>query len=141
MSADRTRIAQVIGNLLGNAAKFTPAGGKVAVSLDGDPDAGQAVLRVRDTGIGIAPEMLARVFEPFAQADTTLERSRGGLGLGLATVKGLVELHGGSASVASAGPGAGTEVTVRLPLELAERPAEPSASATLPRAADGCASS
>jgi signal transduction histidine kinase/ActR/RegA family two-component response regulator len=124
VSADRTRLAQVIGNLLGNAAKFTPAGGEVAVSLEATPS-GQAVLVVRDTGIGIAPEMLAQVFEPFTQADTTLARSRGGFGLGLAMVKGLVELHGGHASVASAGPGAGTAVTVRLPLEAAAPAEEP----------------
>jgi PAS domain S-box-containing protein len=124
VSADRTRLAQVIGNLLGNAAKFTPPGGRVSVSLDSDGHSGQAVLRVCDTGIGIAPELLARVFEPFAQADTTLERSRGGLGLGLATVKGLVELHGGRVGVQSAGLGAGTELTVRLPLARVERPAQ-----------------
>jgi PAS domain S-box-containing protein len=120
VNADRTRMAQVIGNLLNNSAKFTPAGGRATVSVERDPDRGQAVLKVRDTGIGIAPEMLPRVFEAFAQADTTLDRSRGGLGLGLAMVKGLVEMHGGTASAESAGLGKGAEVTVRLPIAVAE---------------------
>jgi len=121
--ADRTRIAQVIGNLLGNSAKFTPAGGKATVSLEGN--AGHAVLRVRDNGIGIASDMLPMVFEPFAQADTTLDRSRGGLGLGLAMVKGLVEMHGGTVTVESDGHGEGAEFTVQLPLERAQASAEP----------------
>ncbi len=98
----------------------------MTLSVEQNLDLGQAILRVRDTGIGIAPEMLSRVFEPFVQADTTLDRSRGGLGLGLAMVKGLVEVHGGTASLASAGLGAGTEFTVRLPLGRAERVVEPS---------------
>jgi two-component system CheB/CheR fusion protein len=80
---------------------------------------------VRDTGAGIAAEMLPRIFEPFIQADTTLDRSKGGLGLGLALVKWLVELHGGTASAASEGPGKGAEVTVRLPLHAAQEAAEP----------------
>jgi two-component system CheB/CheR fusion protein len=122
--ADRTRIAQVLGNLLSNSAKFTPAGGRATVAVERSAELGQAILRVRDTGIGIAREMLPRVFEPFAQADTTLDRSRGGLGLGLAMVKGLIELHGGTVSVESAGPGQGTELCVRLPIGLAELPAE-----------------
>jgi two-component system CheB/CheR fusion protein len=122
INADRTRIAQVIGNLLSNSVKFTPVGGKASVSVDGDARCEQATLRVRDTGTGIAPEMLPRVFEAFMQADTTLDRSRGGLGLGLAMVKGLVEMHGGTASVASDGPGTGTEFTVRLPLAAAQVP-------------------
>jgi PAS domain S-box-containing protein len=114
VDADPTRIAQIVGNLLQNAAKFTDPGGGVAVELA--RAAQGAVLRVRDTGVGIAPDMLARVFEPFTQADESLHRSSGGLGLGLALVKGLVELHGGTVTAASAGLGRGTEVTVRLPL-------------------------
>ena len=94
VDGDRVRLAQIIGNLLQNAAKFTPRGGTVTVSLESDPARGQAILTVRDTGSGIAPEMLPRLFQPFSQAETTLERSKGGLGLGLALVKGLVELHG-----------------------------------------------
>ena len=124
VDADPTRLAQVIGNLLSNSAKFTPAGGKTAVTVEGSRELGQAIVRVRDTGIGIAPEMLPRVFEPFAQADTTLDRNKGGLGLGLAMVKGLVEMHGGTASVESAGIGRGAEFTVRFPIDLADLPVE-----------------
>jgi two-component system CheB/CheR fusion protein len=125
VSADRTRIEQVIGNLLSNSAKFTAAGGTATLLVERNSDLGQAVMKVRDTGIGIAPETLPRVFEAFVQADTTLDRSRGGLGLGLAMVKGLVEMHGGTASVQSAGAGKGAEFTVRLPLEAAGLPTEP----------------
>jgi len=113
--ADPARLAQVIGNLLQNAAKFTPRGGRVTLTLE--RDGGLAVLRVRDTGVGIAPEMLGRVFEPFTQADISLDRSRGGLGLGLALVKTLVTLHGGTVEGASGGLGCGATFTVRLPLE------------------------
>ncbi len=120
INGDRTRITQVIGNLLQNAAKFTPEGGTVTVSVEANTILRQAVLRVRDTGMGIAPDMLPRIFEPFAQADTTLDRSKGGLGLGLALAKGLVEMHGGTVSVGSEGLGKGAEFTVRLPLESAE---------------------
>ncbi len=120
INGDRTRITQVIGNLLQNAAKFTPAGGTVTVSVEANTLLRQAVLRVRDTGMGIAPDMLPRIFEPFAQADTTLDRSKGGLGLGLALAKGLVEMHGGTVSVGSEGLGKGAEFTVRLPLETTE---------------------
>jgi PAS domain S-box-containing protein len=117
VNGDRVRLTQVIGNLLQNAAKFTPHGGKATVSVESDDARGEAVLTVRDTGSGIDPEMLPRVFQAFTQADTTLDRSKGGLGLGLALVKGLVELHGGSVSAASAGPGKGAAFTVRLPLD------------------------
>lgn len=117
VDADENRIAQAVGNLLLNAIKFTPPRGRVTVGLSVDDSAGQAVLRVSDSGAGIAPELLSRLFEPFVQADATLDRSRGGLGLGLAVVKGLVEQHGGSASVRSDGPGRGSEFTMRLPLD------------------------
>jgi two-component system CheB/CheR fusion protein len=90
----------------------------------------QAVLSVRDQGIGIEPEMLPRLFSPFTQADKSLDRARGGLGLGLALVKGLAELHGGGVAAASAGPGKGAEFTVRLPLE--QEPAGPSELPELP---------
>jgi len=133
IDGDRTRIAQVIGNLLHNSAKFTQPGGEAAVSVEANEEVGQAIVRVRDTGVGIAPEMLPRVFEPFAQADSTLDRSKGGLGLGLALVKGLVEMHGGTVSVESEGLGKGAEFTVRLPLESAELPP----SAPLPGPAAG----
>ncbi|HTV17135.1 MAG TPA: PAS domain-containing sensor histidine kinase [Polyangiaceae bacterium] len=113
--ADPARLTQTLSNLLGNARKFTPRGGRVVVSLR--CEGARVALRVKDTGAGIAPEMLPWVFEPFAQAPQTLDRSQGGLGLGLAMVKGLVELHGGTVRVASDGPGLGTELCVWLPLD------------------------
>jgi len=115
MSGDSTRIAQVIGNLLFNALKFTPPGGRVTLSVESR--AGTASIRVEDTGAGIAPELLGSLFEPFVQAEHTIERSRGGLGLGLALVKGLVELHGGSVTARSDGPGRGSAFTIQLPLD------------------------
>jgi PAS domain S-box-containing protein len=120
LSGDPTRLSQVVGNLLQNANKFTNPGGKVRVRLVADRESGQAVLTVEDTGIGMDPDILARLFEPFSQADGSLDRSRGGLGLGLALVKGLVELHGGEVRAASPGPGRGSTFTVRLPLLDAE---------------------
>jgi two-component system CheB/CheR fusion protein len=117
LSADGTRIAQVVGNLLGNAAKFTPRGGRVDLSLE--QEGADAVLRVRDSGVGITNEMLDRLFQPFMQADRTLDRASGGLGLGLALVKGLAELHGGTVTATSDGPGRGAEFVVRLPLSAA----------------------
>lgn len=114
---DAARLTQVIGNLLHNAAKFTPAGGLTRVSIDRDVAAGRAVLRIEDTGVGIDPAMIEQLFQPFAQGDRTLARSMGGLGLGLTLVKGLVELHGGDVSVHSEGEGRGTEFIVRLPLD------------------------
>jgi signal transduction histidine kinase len=113
VDGDPTRLAQVVGNLLSNSAKFTPPGGNVSVRLE--DDGADVTLLVRDTGEGVDPEVLPRMFEPFSQADRSLARTRGGLGLGLAIVKGLVELHGGKVAASSAGRGAGTEVAVRLP--------------------------
>jgi PAS domain S-box-containing protein len=113
---DETRLAQVVSNILHNAGKFTESGGRVTVSLADSGD-GAAVLRVLDTGIGVAPAMLGRLFEPFSHEDRSQDRSRGGLGLGLALVKGLAELHGGTVSAASEGLGRGTEIAVRLPLD------------------------
>ena len=114
---DATRLAQVIGNLLDNASKFTDPGGRVTITLGADPDAAAAVISVRDTGIGMEPELLGRIFETFTQADSTLARSRGGMGLGLALVRGLVQLHGGEVRASSAGPGKGSEFQIRLPVE------------------------
>ena len=119
IEADRTRIAQVIGNLLQNSAKFTPTGGKTTLAVHIDDAARQAVIAVRDTGIGLDPKLVGELFEPFVQADKTLDRGKGGLGLGLALVKGLVELHGGCVCASSAGPGRGTEFIARLPLTRA----------------------
>jgi two-component system CheB/CheR fusion protein len=113
--ADPARITQVISNLLGNAEKFTPSGGRVTVNLQREES--RAVLRIRDTGVGVEPALQDKLFEPFAQASRTLQRTRDGLGLGLAMVKGLVELHGGSVQLYSAGSGQGTEVTINLGLE------------------------
>jgi PAS domain S-box-containing protein len=139
VKGDPTRLAQVVSNLLQNAARFTGPGGQVTVRCAvcgaacadkavGDtahraPRTAHAVISVRDTGIGIEAEMLPHVFESFTQADRSLDRSRGGLGLGLALVKGLVELHGGDVEAFSEGLGRGAEFTVRLP-----RVAEPSVS-------------
>jgi len=131
IDADRTRIAQAVGNLLQNAAKFSHEGGTVVASV-GAHD-GKVELRVRDGGIGIPAELMSRVFEPFVQADGGLARPKGGLGLGLALVKGLVELHGGTVSAHSDGPGRGSEFAVVLPLAAAPQaaaPAPPPASGT-----------
>jgi signal transduction histidine kinase/CheY-like chemotaxis protein len=113
IDADPTRIEQILGNLLGNALKFTPEGGTITVSVAKEGD--EAVLRVADTGVGMPPELSARVFEPFVQGERPLDRSYGGLGIGLTLVRRLAELHGGSASAASEGPGRGSVFTVRLP--------------------------
>lgn len=120
VTGDPTRLAQVLSNILNNAAKFTDGGGRVTVRLTAEGD--RAVLSVRDTGIGMGPQILARLFETYSQADRSLGRSRGGLGLGLALVKGLVELHGGTVSAASDGPGRGSEITIRLPLQCEAAP-------------------
>ncbi len=125
---DPTRMAQVVGNLLHNANKFTDSGGKVTVRLTGETSRSRAVLVVRDTGIGMGAEILDRLFEPFSQADASLDRSRGGLGLGLALVHGLVRLHGGHVRAASPGPGQGSEFTVYVPL-IAEPAAQERAAA------------
>src|SRR5438874_2212350 len=114
IDADPTRIAQVVGNLLQNASKFSDPGGRTTVTVH--KAASQAEVRVRDTGIGIDPAQIERMFQPFVQAEKTLARTRGGLGLGLALVKGLVELHGGSVAGRSEGPGRGAEFAVHLPL-------------------------
>ncbi len=117
VNGDSTRLAQVVGNLLTNAAKFTPRGGKATITVRSDAPQNEAVLIVADTGSGIAPELLPHLFEPFSQADKTLDRSKGGLGLGLALVKGLIELHQGVVRVES--NGGGTTFTIRIPLAIA----------------------
>jgi PAS domain S-box-containing protein len=114
IDADATRMAQVIGNLLQNAAKFSREGGAVMASIGATN--GRAEIRVRDDGMGISPDLLQRVFEPFVQAAEGLARTKGGLGLGLALVKGLVELHGGSVRATSEGLERGAELVVTLPL-------------------------
>ncbi len=114
---DAVRLAQIVGNILHNAAKFTSAGGRVELRLAREEATGRAVVSVRDTGMGIDPEELPHVFETFRQAERSRQQSRGGLGLGLALVKGLVELHGGEVRATSAGAGHGAEFTVVLPLD------------------------
>ncbi|RPJ57316.1 MAG: PAS domain S-box protein, partial [Acidobacteria bacterium] len=114
---DAARVTQIVGNLLVNAGKFTDRGGHVEVSLEVDGGQ-QVVIRVRDSGIGIDGETMARLFQPFAQADRSIDRSGGGLGLGLALVKGLVDLHGGHVQAFSGGAGRGAEFVVRVPAVL-----------------------
>ena len=114
VDADATRIAQVVANLLNNAAKYTPPGGQIALSAR--RDGLDAVITVRDSGVGIAADALAGVFEMFSQIGRTVDRSQGGLGIGLSLVRRLVEMHGGSVAASSAGTNAGSLFTVRLPL-------------------------
>jgi CheY-like chemotaxis protein len=111
---DLVRLAQVFANLLNNAAKFTPDGGRVNVTLARDGDT--AIVCIRDTGIGIPPDLLPKVFDLFTQAERSLDRAQGGLGIGLSLVKTLVEMHGGTVEVHSAGPGRGSEFVVKLPV-------------------------
>jgi signal transduction histidine kinase/CheY-like chemotaxis protein len=114
LHADPVRLVQVVSNLLVNAAKFTPPGGRLGLRTE--RDGATAVLRVTDNGVGIPPNMLDKIFGLFAQVEPSLARSQGGLGIGLTLAKTLVEMHGGTIVVASAGPGRGSEFVVRLPL-------------------------
>ncbi len=113
VEADPTRLEQIVWNLLSNAVKYTPEGGSIAINVS--REANEAVLRVRDNGIGIAPELLPLVFNLFTQADDSLARTQGGLGIGLALVRSLVEMHGGRVMASSEGPGRGSEFVVILP--------------------------
>jgi signal transduction histidine kinase/ActR/RegA family two-component response regulator len=117
VQGDSARLAQVVDNLLANAAKFTDAGGQVSVRVTIPSSSQRVEVAVRDTGVGIEPDLLPRLFEPFSQGGQSLDRSIGGLGLGLALVRGIVRLHGGDVAVASAGPGQGAEFTFWLPRE------------------------
>jgi two-component system, sensor histidine kinase len=112
--ADPTRITQVVGTLLDNAAKYTPRGGEISVT--GYREGAEVVLRVRDTGIGIAPEMLRPIFDLFVRADQSRAGSEGGLGVGLTLARTVIELHGGTIIAQSEGPGRGSEFVVRLPV-------------------------
>ncbi|MBV9891435.1 MAG: PAS domain-containing protein [Rhizobacter sp.] len=114
VDGDMTRLTQVVANLLNNAAKYTPSGGRITVATVREGD--DAVIRVSDTGIGIPADRLPEVFEMFAQVERSLGRAQGGLGIGLALVRRLVEMHGGSVLAASAGPGQGSRFEVRLPV-------------------------
>ncbi len=131
IDADATRLTQVLANLLNNAVKYTPAGGRISVEASVSHACAQVI--VRDNGIGLAPDSLAGIFEMFSQVAPALERTQGGLGIGLALARGLVELHGGSIEASSGGIGQGCTFTVRLP--LAATP-EPAAGAPEPRNAD-----
>jgi signal transduction histidine kinase/ActR/RegA family two-component response regulator len=113
VDADPVRMEQVVNNLLTNAIKYTPAGGKIIVSVQ--PINGHAEVRVRDNGMGITPDLLPRVFELFTQAERALDRSQGGLGIGLTLVRALVEMHEGRVTVHSDGPGHGSEFVITLP--------------------------
>jgi CheY-like chemotaxis protein len=114
VEGDKTRLVQVIANILHNAAKFMDPGGRIRLSVRRD---GQYVaIKIADTGIGIAPELVPRIFELFTQVHSKSERAQGGLGIGLALVRRLTEMHGGSVSVRSEGPGRGAEFTVKLPV-------------------------
>ncbi|HYG55706.1 MAG TPA: PAS domain-containing protein [Burkholderiales bacterium] len=133
LKADVTRLAQVFSNLLNNAAKYTPRGGRIELAVEAQD--GFAAVHVRDSGVGIPAHMVTRVFDMFVQVDRSLEKSHGGLGIGLTIVKQLVDMHGGWVAARSEGPGRGSEFTVRLPL-LHERPdAGSAAPMTTPRAA------
>jgi PAS domain S-box-containing protein len=125
---DPLRLGQVLANLVNNAMQYRTDKSDITVSVA--IEEGMGVLRVRDHGIGVEAAMLPRIFEPFVQVDSSLARSRGGLGIGLALVKGLVEMHGGTVSASSEGPGRGSEFTVRLPLAArAEKAVAPPAAA------------
>jgi signal transduction histidine kinase/DNA-binding NarL/FixJ family response regulator len=119
INGDAVRIEQIVSNIIGNAVKYTPTGGKIAVSLSVEAD--EAVLCVQDDGFGIAPDLLPRVFDLFVQGERTLDRSQGGLGIGLTLVRRLVDLHHGTVSVSSEGPNRGSSFIVRLPRVSAVR--------------------
>jgi signal transduction histidine kinase/CheY-like chemotaxis protein len=123
LDADLTRLAQTFSNLLNNAARYTEQGGHIW--LTAERHGGEVMVKVRDTGLGIPADMLPKIFEMFTQVDRSLERSQGGLGIGLTLVKRLVEMHGGSVEARSDGPGKGSEFTVRLPVAVASASQQP----------------
>jgi PAS domain S-box-containing protein len=131
---DRRRLCQVVTNLLSNADKYSNPGDQIAVLVEVDLANRQAVVRVRDTGIGIAPELLPHIFETFIQGEQSIDRRQGGLGLGLPLVKGIVELHGGRVKAESAGPRCGTVITISLPLGQEPKSAAKTAVPIIPRA-------
>jgi CheY-like chemotaxis protein len=124
VTGDPTRLVQVVGNLLNNAAKYTPRGGRVALRGGEATQPGMLLIEVADTGIGIPPEMLEHVFDRFAQVQQHLDHAQGGLGIGLNVVKGLVEMHGGRVAAESAGPGAGSLFRIWLPRTDTPEPVE-----------------
>ncbi len=122
LRADPARLTQIVSNLLNNAAKYTDPGGRIGLS--GFRDRNDIVVRIRDSGIGISPEMLPRIFEAFTQGDPAHTRSRGGLGIGLTLVRSLVQMHGGAVRATSEGPGMGSEFEVRIPALKEAKPAD-----------------
>jgi len=122
VNGDPVRLEQVVSNLLSNAARYTQDGG--TVSLIAAQDGAEAVIKVKDNGVGVEPALITKIFDLFGQVEDALHRSRGGLGVGLTMVKKLTVMHGGSVSAYSAGPGKGSEFTVRLPIASAERRTE-----------------
>jgi CheY-like chemotaxis protein len=134
VNADPVRIDQILNNVLGNAIKYTPEGGHIVISLHSED--GQAVICVEDDGVGIAPERIGAIFELFAQAENAIGRSQGGMGIGLALVRNLVELHGGSITAESDGIGKGCRFTIRLPLADATAVASPQPRAEKPKTVD-----
>jgi CheY-like chemotaxis protein len=135
IDGDDTRIEQVVSNLIDNAVKYTPPGGRITVGVA--LDAEYATLEVTDTGVGIAPQLLPRVFDLFTQGERTLDRAQGGLGLGLTLVRRLIELHGGRVAAVSAGVGRGATFTVRIPSidppVVADTPANETLQTTSPK--------
>ncbi|MFC0253730.1 hybrid sensor histidine kinase/response regulator [Massilia consociata] len=129
--ADRTRIEQVVGNLVTNALKYTPPGGTIDITLANSGE--EAVLAVRDTGVGIAPELMPQLFDIFVQGKVSLDRSQGGLGIGLSLVRSLVALHGGTIGAESEGSGRGSTFTLRLPLLDSQAPVAAAAPASAAR--------
>jgi PAS domain S-box-containing protein len=127
VEGDPTRLEQIVTNLLNNAAKYTPGGGRLALTVE--PQDGQVLIRVQDDGVGIPADLLPRVFDQFVQAEQSLARSKGGLGVGLTLVRKLVEMHGGSIEARSEGVGKGSEFVVRLPAKRQSRHAGPTGSA------------
>jgi len=130
LDADLTRLAQVFANLLNNSAKYMEGGGAIEIAASADDH--DVTVAVRDRGLGISPDLLPHVFDMFVQADRSLERAQGGLGIGLTLVRQLVQLHGGSVTASSDGPGHGSEFVVRLPRVAGpvERPLTAPADAT-----------
>jgi len=135
VEGDPVRLEQIVSNLLHNAIKYTPPGGRIAISAG--VVGGEAMIRVTDSGIGIPTDMLPRVFDLFTQVESSIPRSQGGLGLGLPLVRSLVELHGGRVTAASPGPGGGSEFTVRLPRRQAGAEASQTPSVLPQRTAAG----
>jgi CheY-like chemotaxis protein len=134
VQGDPVRLTQIFGNLINNSYKYTSPGGRIIVKAERDGD--DAVVSVRDTGIGIPRDQLENIFDMFTQIERSLERSQGGLGIGLSLVKRLAELHGGSVEAKSEGEGMGSEFVVRLPIltgHIPAVPSEPAASETTPK--------